>query len=135
MSDEVDVKFTHNGKDKKIVIGELFDIDDTDLTKEFAKQASLYAYFATTQADAERELAMADSIKDQEYATADEFFRKEKEEQGHKYTEAVIKSLIMRDEDYLKVLLEYTDADHNVNVLKAITRALQMRAEMLISLG
>jgi hypothetical protein len=129
------ISFVRKGVQKSVDISELFDIDENNLTAEFAHQASLYAFFATIQADAERELAHTALEKEQEYASADEYHRRSLEKKEQKYTEAVIRSLVMRDEDYEKAYNAYALAQQEVDILKAIVRALQMRAEMLISLG
>ena len=130
-----EVTFFKNGKKKTIDIGKLFNIDEDNLTKEFANQASLYAYFSTLQADIERNLAIISIKRDQEYASADEYHRHYLDKREKKYTEAVIKSLVIRTEEYMIVDQEFVDATYDLNVIKAIVRALQMRAEMLISIG
>ena len=129
------ITFSHNGVKKVIDIGNLFDINEDNLTKEFATQASLYAYFATLQAEAERLQAKAEMKKDQEYAKSDEYWRAYLDKREKKYTEAVIKSNVIRDEDYDKANNALINITYDLNVIKAIVRALQMRAEMLISLG
>lgn len=129
------ITFVKSGVKKAIDISELFDIDEEDLTHEFAQQASLYAYFATLQAEAELELSHAALAKDQEYAACDEHHRKALDRREQKYTEAVIKSLVVRDQEYNDVYDRHAACQNDVEVIKAIVKALQMRAEMLISLG
>jgi hypothetical protein len=116
-------------------IADLLEIDENNLSKEFASQAALFGFFATAQAEAEMEMEMASSAKDREYATADEYYRSELERKEKKYTEAVIRSSIIRDVDYVTAEQGFHIAEHNANMLKMIVKALGQRAEMLISLG
>lgn len=120
---------------KELDLSDLFDIDENDLTREFATQASLYAYFATLQAKVERDVVAESIKKDQEYASADEHWRQWYTEREKKYTEAVIRSDVIRDEDYMIAEDSYNMAVHDLNIVKALVRALQQRAEMLISMG
>lgn len=120
---------------KKFDIGKLFMVDQNNLSNEFASQASMYAFFAVMTAEADRHLAMQSLLYDQEAADADESYRKQLDEAGTKYTEAVIKSLIVRDEDCIKVKTAKDDAEYQLNILKAIVKAFEQRAMMLQSLG
>lgn len=129
------ITFKKGDESRSIDIAELFDIDEANLTREFSRQASLYAFFATLQADAEYELANASLDKDQAYAVADDKNRKYMDKREMKYTEPVIKSLVIRDEDYQAKYDDWAWAEHEVEALKAIVKALQMRAEMLVSMG
>jgi predicted nucleic acid-binding Zn-ribbon protein len=120
---------------KKFDIGKLFMIDQDNLSNEFATQASMYVFFAVATAEADRQLAMKSLLYDQEAADADESYRKELDAAGTKYTEAVIKSMIVRDEDCIKVKNEKENAEYELNILKAIVKAFEQRAMMLQSLG
>jgi hypothetical protein len=120
---------------RKFDIGKLFMIDQDNLSNEFATQASMYAFFATATAEADRHFAMQSLLYDQEAADADESYRKQLDDAGTKYTEAVIKSMIVRDEDCIKVRNAKEDAEYELNILKAIVKAFEQRAMMLQSLG
>ena len=125
-----------------IRLGDLFSIDETNLSAEMAKQAGLYAYFATQMAHAEYTLARAVISKDEEYARTDEILRdelaEEFEEAGKKLTkltEAVVKAAILQDEDYLSSADVEATAKKDYRLLRVICQALEMRATMLQSLG
>jgi hypothetical protein len=120
---------------KKVDIVEVFSIDENNLSEDFSQQAALMAYFSSITAEAEHKYALAKFDSEQEYAAADQFWRHEKDLIGEKYTEAVIKSLILRDDEYSSKEKKRMQLDYEVNLLKGITRALSQRAEMLISLG
>jgi hypothetical protein len=116
-------------------VQELLDIDDTNLSKEFANQASLYGYFATMAVKAEHRASILAMKREQEYALADQEYREELEEQGKKSTEPMIKNLVMSDENYAKVLEQEYVAKYDYDIIKAVTKAMEQRAQMLISLG
>lgn len=120
---------------KTFDIGKLFNVDKDNLSNEFTTQASLYGFFAILAADADRIAAMKGLLYDQEAAAADEGYRAQLELDGKKFTEAVIKSMVVRDENALKALEAKENADYELAVLKAIVRAFEQRAMMLQSLG
>jgi hypothetical protein len=125
---------TDRGK-KTFDIGKLFLIDEDNLTREFVQQAAFYAFFSVLIATAERNVAKRDLLKDQEYSAADESYRKELTDKAEKYTETVIKSMVLRDEDYQTTMEELESARYDLNLLKAITRAYEHKGNMLQSLG
>lgn len=123
------------GKKRSYNIHEILNIDETNLTKEFATQASMYGYFAGLLAQAEYELSMAEMHKDEEYALADSSYREQAVNNGLKYTETQIKGMIQTDEDYIAKCHAEIDAKYAVKRLKAVVTGLEQRAQMLISIG
>lgn len=124
-----------DGKKKTFDISAIFNIDDSALAAEFTKQASLYAYFAVQAARAERNKAVADAAQEREYAMADQDFREEFHSKDEKFTEPTIKQMIMTDEAYVTSQNVAQAANYEFKLLKALATALEMRANMLISLG
>ena len=120
---------------KKFDIGQLFSIDQNEISNALSTQASLYGFFAILTAEADRIAAMQAMLYEQETANADELYRANLDEEGKKYTEAVIKSMVARDEDCIRVHTAKENADYDLNILKAIVRAFEQRAMMLQSLG
>jgi hypothetical protein len=120
---------------KKFDIGKLFNVDQNNLSEEFTTQASMYGFFAILSAEADKIVAMTSLLCDQEAAEADELYRKQLDEEGKKYTEAVIKSLVTRDEEYDKCVKAKYNAEYDLDILKAIVKAFEQRAMMLQSLG
>lgn len=120
---------------EKLDVEKLLKIDQNNLAEEFTKQAALYGYWSGILAEAERVRAECNARTDLEYAIADNEYRTEYEAQGKKFTEAVIKSEVTRDEIYQGSLQEYRDADYVYSALRGLLKALDMRASMLISLG
>lgn len=113
----------------------LFNIDETDLTREYSRQASIYASIAVAAADAEREAALADLRVDQSYAEGDTYYRDELTAEGKKFTEATIKSMVMTDAEYIDACNALVDAKHRHRILRAAVDAAAQRADMLISMG
>lgn len=122
-----------NGTEVDLV--EIFAVDVEDLSIDFSQQAALYAYFSTLTVEAERQLALAKFDTEQQYAAADNKWRHYKDRREEKYTEAVIRSLILQDSDYYKAEERRIQLDYEASLLKSISRALAQRADMLISLG
>lgn len=131
---KITVKGT-NGKSVEIDIADILSINDADISKEFVQQPALYGFFSVLLARAERDAALADLQKDQEYAMADASVREELEMSGIKSTEAMVKNMVMTDAEYAAAVAKKVEADYEQKVLKALSSALQQRAEMLISLG
>ncbi len=114
---------------------EIFYIDPESLSESFTRQASLYAYFGTLQAEAERQLAISKFDLEQAQAISDDYWRHYKDRREEKYTEAVIKSLVTRDSECIAKQNKKIQLDYEVNLLDAMTKALAQRASMLMSLG
>jgi hypothetical protein len=130
---KIEIK-TPTGK-KVFDIAKVLRIDFDNLTNEFATQAAVYAYFATLVPFAEYTETLLDLAKDQEYASADDAARKELTDKGEKFTETVIRSMVQLDEQYEKVFKQHADAHYDTGIIKAISRSMEQRAEMLISMG
>jgi len=126
---------TFDGGYKEFTVGDIFGVDETDITKEYMQQASLYGFFATAAAMAEEVANRASFAKDQEYAAVDEVTRQKFEMNGVKFTEAVVRSAILLDEKYKTRVMREIKTEYDAKLLKAIARALEQRADMLVSLG
>lgn len=124
-----------DGKMVTINLMDLFSIDENNLTQEYTRQATLYAWLGVIAAKADHKASMADLRKDQEYAATDEAFRDQSETLGKKLTETQIKSLITIDGDYKKACEVELAMKYDAKLIQALLRALDQRANMLISLG
>lgn len=98
-------------------------------------QAAIYAYFATMVSFAEQRVADLELKKDQTYARLDEYYRDKAEHNGQKITEPQVKAKINGDEEYEASYKELQQAKYDLGVLKSIAKALEQRADMLVSLG
>lgn len=125
----------NSGRHREFDLSEIFSINEDNLSTEFIQQPSIYAYFAMLQANAEHRSGIVEFDKDQEEAAADESFRKELSNSNVKYTETVIRGLVVRDEEVSKKVSRVLESRYDQKLLKAICSALEMRAAMLQSLG
>jgi len=125
----------HQDKNKKFDLASVFAIDENNLIQEYADQAAVYAFFGALAAKADFDAALIGLSKDQEMAKADDSFRAELERDGKKYTEPVIKAMIATDEECVKLSESELSAKYDTKILKAVCTALEMRANMLVSLG
>lgn len=122
-------------KFKTFYLEDLFIIDETSLTKEFANQSALYAYFSALSARLEYNLSLISTAKEQSYAEADEYYRAKARHNDEKTTETQIKSQVIRDEEYSKYCDSEAEARRDYKIVQGILRALEQRANMLVSLG
>jgi hypothetical protein len=125
----------HNSRKIMVKFSDISMIDTENLSAEFAQQPALYAYFGMLVGMAEKRVADLDLKKDQAFADADEFYREEFEKAGKKVTEAVIKNEVHRDEAYIKAYKLHAEAESQLTILKNFLKALDQRAQMLISSG
>lgn len=114
---------------------ELFKIGGDDLDNEYATQAAKYASVATLVARAEREVSLAVLNVEREYAAADEHARIDLVEQTGKTTEAAVKAYISMDEAYDKARQDEIEAKYVYRFLRMVSSALEMKSDMLISMG
>ncbi|HKZ40026.1 MAG TPA: hypothetical protein VJ044_03640 [Candidatus Hodarchaeales archaeon] len=124
-----------NDTKKQFDIAGIFSIDENDLSREYSMQASLFAYFSVLSAKSERNLSVSKLASEREYAVADQQIREDLVGKDVKATESMIKQLISADEEYCALQDTVVAAEYERDLLKAIARSLEMRANMLISLG
>lgn len=120
---------------KTFYLEDIFIIDETNLTQEFAQQASLYAYFSGLSAQLEYNLSLISTAKEQSYAEADSYYRADAVHNDKKITEAQVRAAVILDEEYNKYVESETEAHRDYKIVQGIVRALEQRANMLISLG
>lgn len=133
---DFDVTVHVDGKD--VSVRDLLDIDETNLSNEYASQSARYAYFAVLEQQAhvlwqnakesrEREEAMAFV----EFKNGETFIPKG----GRSVSDALAKELVIDDVSCCNARDAEMRAEHDYLVLKAVTRAFYMRASMLQSFG
>ncbi len=115
-------------------LNELVPISE-DLSQEFTDQPSLYAYIAMLAARAEACWLDAKVDKERVYATTDKAVRRSLSASGDKVTEPMVKAGILGRKKYREAI-EYEIQCHEQHlIMKALTKAMDQRAQMLISLG
>lgn len=106
-----------------------------NLSEEFARQPSLYAYIAMMTANIEALWAAAKAGSERTRARADQDIRAKAKRADEKVTEAMVANRIILDKDVIEA--EEIEAAYRYQylVLRALTSSMDQRAQMLISLG
>lgn len=117
----------------------MLSINEDNLSNEFAAQAALYGHIAVLTAEAEEAVANAKNTRELAEAEADEYWRKklrmDAEVTGVKVTESVVHSAVVLDEGVISAKTKELNMIARHKKMKAVTDALKMRGDMLISLG
>jgi hypothetical protein len=125
------------GEDKyrKFKVEDIFSIDDTDITREFIRQPTLFGFFSVLMANAEFVAGRAKFAAERQYAASDSAVREEAELNGNKMTEGAVRAATLLEELYTKAKRKELRTELDWKLLKAIAGALEQRANMLVSLG
>lgn len=137
MNITLDLKIGDTKSLEKISISDVFQVDRTNINEELSNQAALYAYFAVLASDAEAEAQEAKFDKEvleaQKYAEYREACEKSKD--GTKITEALLKNLVINDEDVKKAELRLINSDKTASILTKLERAMAQRKDMVFSIA
>jgi len=106
-----------------------------DLTTEFSEQPALYAYVAMLAARAESTWLASKRLLDEEHARTDKEVRRDLMMDGDKVTEGRVNAEIKMRKGYLEAVDDELWFRQQYLIMRAIERSLDMRAQMLISLG
>ncbi len=85
-------------------------------------------------AEAEAQASHSKHLREVAYASAYEYWRETLSKEG-KPTEAMVNAAVTQDEEYLNAKHDEISTEQHYRTLRAISDALRMRADMLISLG
>jgi len=118
-----------------IFMADFYIINEAYLSQEFSTQAAMYVELITNYNRAETEHMKAKANLERIYAEVDQDIRDELAVNGKKYTETVVKSLVLLEEDYIEEQQYALHASKKYMLLKQLLKAMEMRADMLISLG
>lgn len=114
--------------DELLVIG-------ADLSMEFTRQASSYAYVAMLAARADGIWQETKRDLDEVYAKTDREVRRDFLTSGDKITEDKVKQGVRLRRGYIEAAMEELFYREQHLVMKALERSMDMRSSMLISLG
>jgi hypothetical protein len=114
--------------DKIVPIGD-------DLSEEFSRQPSLYAYVAMLSAQAESAWGTSKQETERTKARIDKVVRDRARQNDEKVTESVVYNRVLMNDEVKEA--EETEAAYRYQflVMKAIVQSMDQRAQMLISLG
>lgn len=116
-------------------VDELLDIDESNLSNEFAHQAAIYGWISNLVVSAEAKFVEAKQRREEEYAACYVDIRQEFDDNKLKYTESKLDAEIKLEFSYQKAKRAENEAERKHKELKALAEALRMRADMLISMG
>ncbi len=125
------------GDDEEIelALNDLVPISIEDLSQEFTDQPSLYAYIAMLSARAEGCWIDAKTHLERVYATSDKAVRRNLLSGDAKVTEAMVKAGVIGCDDYQEAQEYELTCHEQYLIMKGLTKAMDQRAQMLISLG
>ena len=124
---------------KRVSVAGLTEIDQDNLNDEFASQSAKYAYFAVLCAEARVTRDTAQDAYKQEQGDAFVAFKRDEDGEfsinDKPVTDGLANQLVAADDGCAQLKQEYLEAEREFRVLDALVRSLDMRANMLISLG
>ena len=123
------------GKEFKGNLREVVKITEADLTEEFIRQPSLYAWFATLSEYASAEVETQKMNLSIQRANLDAEKRLELGQAAKKPTEAMVGSAIDVDDKYKAAQVALIESKRQYGILKGIVKALEQRKDMLIQVG
>lgn len=123
------------GYSESYTFDELFDIDETNLTREMAQHSSRFGRIAVWLGKAEYVESIRKQEKETEYGIVDNAIREEFAESKAKITEGIVKAAVLTDEQYITVASEYDRASAVATMFKHILNGMKNKSDMLISIG
>lgn len=115
-------------------LDDLLPIGD-DVSTEFREQPSLYAYIAMLAADAESLWRESKRLMDEVYAETDKAVRDELQVYDKRITENKVAAEVEIRRGYLDAKQYEHDCRQQYLIMRVLQDAMEMRADMLISLG
>lgn len=116
-------------------LANLLEIREANISDDFAHQAAVYGWVGVQLADAEHEVSVCKAKREEVEAELDDYHREELKAEGVKFTEAVVRSRVVLDNDYEQVADALRRAEYAQRQLRMVHDALKMRSDMLIQLG
>lgn len=133
---DFDVTVHVDGKD--VSVRDLLDIDETNLSNEYASQSARYAYFAVLEQQAHVIWQQAKEAREREEAAAFVSYKNDESQVpkgGRSVSDKLAEELVSDDAECNVAKDIEMEAEHDYLVLRAVTRAFYMRASMLQSFG
>ena len=129
-----DLKIVIDGKEYDVDVEKVCSIDAEDLSEEFVRHPSNYAWYATVLSLYESKRDRMEIEVDRLYAQLDMVIR-EKYRGQKDIKEKQIESEIITDKRYMVLYDEFMDVKSVAKRLGAIVKALEMKKDMLVQLG
>jgi hypothetical protein len=119
----------------KLKLSDLLAIDETNIMAEFAIQPSNYGYIAVKAAEAKSALAEAKTELEDVIAQLKIVARIKLKKRGDKDTIDAINTELHQFQEYLDAVNAELAAQRNFDILNALVKTLEQRANMLSSYG
>ena len=110
-------------------------IDKENFENELYNQAEKYAWAVTVTEALHAKANAADAYVEYVYAKLDAVKREELTKSAVKLTESIVKSAITVDDEYQAALKGARDAEESYQMMKAFSRALEQRKDMLLQIS
>jgi len=140
MEDEHFIRIDRREYDLRPLYEELNPVDDvkidqSDLQREFLRQAGLTAAYGYLTAEAEKQEKLIEYQLERLYAVLDQQTRIDFDAAGEKTTETKIRNVVITHKEYQSVKLEAIEAHKNTKLFKATCNALSHKLQALINAG
>lgn len=118
----------------EIDLDDIIPISD-DISTEFREQPSLFEYVAMLAADAESLWRESKRLTEEVYAETDAIVRDEFDNRGERTTEKRVESEVQGRRGYREAVRFELMCHKQHLIMRVLQQSLEMRADMLISLG
>lgn len=125
----------YNGQKQEYSVQEILHVDETNYQQEFLKQPSIYAFWATVLEKGKLVTKQQEDILNQVHAKCYNRYYKQFLDSGTKPTKDMVEAQILNDEDYSKQLSVLNNTKYATERVQYLVKALEQRAQMLISYG
>ena len=138
MKDKInfDIQVTVDGRD--VSVQDLFEIDETNLDKEYTCQASRYAFFTVLAARAKRAASLAEQERREIEADVWSNIKDDPDNiptGGRTVSDGLADKLTILDQDYANAKSDEIEATYQYDLMKGLAYAFSQRAAMLTNLG
>lgn len=106
-----------------------------NLSEEFSRQPSLYAYLAMLAAQTDALYQAAKTETQRVRAQVDQRIREDAKDDGEKVTEAIVDKRVVLDGKVQEAEDTESNYRYQFMMMKVVVAAMEQRAQMLISLG
>jgi len=123
---------------KEVNTQALLSINEADLSTEYATQAARFAWIAVLKAEAKRQWSEAERARKEEEAIAFKDYKNSTADipPGSKsVSDGYAAQLVQLDPDCNELRQAENEAEYRYRILEALTKALELRGSMLISMG
>lgn len=123
------------GSKKTLNLSKYVEINEGDISEEFAKQAAIQAWIGSLYEQAQSSYRTAEIDFEAYEASLSNSIRAKADTDGSKLTEAKLQAMILSSPAHLKLRHTLNEIRSEVDQLKIALRAIEEKGNMLVSLG